>query len=329
MILLGGVDEAGLGPLLGPLCVAASAFALDDEARSPADPFEPYDLWAALGDAVAREPADDRHALVVGDSKVVHARNPRGERRLEATVLAFAAQHLAGRLPNALAELSLDPASESAWRARHPWLADGDPPLPHACSLDFLELRSALLMRALSAARCSPAALAVRRVEPGELNREFARSGNKAHAAWHFASAALRHVVERGRALGAREVRLAVDRQGGRAHYGPLLARLFPDWRVFLVVEQDGVSRYRLEGEPRIFVTFEERAEARHFGVALASCLAKYTREVSMAALNSWFSARAPGLEPTAGYTTDGRRWLADASDLVATIERDLLVRQR
>jgi hypothetical protein len=329
MIVLGGVDEAGLGPLLGPLCVAGAAFAFEDEASLAADPFEPFDLWAALGGAVSREPADDRHALVVGDSKVVHARNPRGERRLEATVLAFAAHLLAGRVPDSLAALSLDATSESVWRSRHPWLADGDPPLPHACSSEFLELRSALLARALAAARCAPAALAVRRVEPGELNREFERSGNKAHAAWHFASAALLHVVARARELGAREVRLAVDRQGGRAHYGPLLARLFQEWRVFLVEESDGVSRYRLEGEPRIFVTFEERAEARHFAVALASCLAKYTREVSMAALNAWFGARAPGLAPTAGYTTDGRRWLADAAKLVSTIERDLLVRQR
>jgi len=32
-----------------------------------------------------------------------------------------------------------------------------------------------------------------------------------------------------------------------------------------------------------------------------------------MDAFNAYFAELQPGLRPTAGYTTDGRRWLAEA----------------
>ena len=50
-----------------------------------------------------------------------------------------------------------------------------------------------------------------------------------------------------------------------------------------------------------------------------------------MEAFNAYFAARREGLRPTAGYTTDGRRFLADIEGLLAElgIERDSLVRDR
>ena len=41
-----------------------------------------------------------------------------------------------------------------------------------------------------------------------------------------------------------------------------------------------------------------------------------------MEAFNNWFEARQPGLKPTAGYTTDGRRWLEDARPLLTGLQR-------
>ena len=58
---------------------------------------------------------------------------------------------------------------------------------------------------------------------------------------------------------------------------------------------------------------FRARGEEASFPTALASCLAKYAREVTMGAFNRYFEKRDPELRPTAGYTTDGRRWLKDA----------------
>ena len=64
---------------------------------------------------------------------------------------------------------------------------------------------------------------------------------------------------------------------------------------------------------------------------ALASCLAKYTRETCMAAFNAYWCERQPGLKPTAGYTTDGRRWVAEAEATLARADLpdDVLVRRR
>jgi hypothetical protein len=329
VIAFAGIDEAGLGPLLGPLCVGLSGFALAGTGSAPADPFEPLDLWRLLAGRVSREPRDDRRALVVGDSKLVHARHARGRRRLETTVLCFAAACAAGRVPAGLDELSFDDPAERDWLARHPWLGGAPPTLPLFAPRETLELATELLRRDLAHAGVAPLVMGVRRVEPAELNREFDRCGNKSLAVWQYTVALLHQAIAAAQRSGAAELRVVVDRQGGRARYGPLLARACPRFRVHLVEEGDGVSRYRLAGEPDVYVAFEERAETRHFATALASCLAKYAREVSMEAFNAWFAARCPGLAPTAGYTTDGRRWLADAESVVASLERDLVVRRR
>jgi hypothetical protein len=60
-------------------------------------------------------------------------------------------------------------------------------------------------------------------------------------------------------------------------------------------------------------LAFAERAEDESFAVALASCAAKYARELAMRAFNTYFGALQPGLLPTAGYREDGRRWLREA----------------
>jgi hypothetical protein len=41
---------------------------------------------------------------------------------------------------------------------------------------------------------------------------------------------------------------------------------------------------------------------------------AKYVRELSMQAFNSFWADRLPGLRPTAGYPTDALRWRHDAA---------------
>ncbi len=80
-----------------------------------------------------------------------------------------------------------------------------------------------------------------------------------------------------------------------------------------------------------IAITFAERGEDRAFPTALASCFAKYLRELMVEVMNRWFCARVPGLLPTAGYWVDGNRFLADLADHLGTlaIPRERLVRVR
>ena len=67
--------------------------------------------------------------------------------------------------------------------------------------------------------------------------------------------------------------------------------------------------------------TMDARADGRFLPVALASMLAKYVRELLMLRLNRYFRAQMPDLKPTAGYFTDGRRYLTEIKPLMKRLD--------
>ncbi len=77
-----GMDEAGYGPNLGPLVIAATAWKLD--ARYDAD-LQVVDLYELLHDVISRQPRSDR--LAIADSKQIYNRAT-GIAGLELGVLA-------------------------------------------------------------------------------------------------------------------------------------------------------------------------------------------------------------------------------------------------
>jgi ribonuclease HII len=326
-IVFAGVDEAGLGPILGPLALGFSAFRAP---RKAADP------WRALAPIVSDDPRRDAGSFVVADSKRVFQRTARCARRLEATALGFLALLDAGRRPHTnvarfLWETPAELAVASNVVARHPWYRDGARRLPRHWDAESLELRVESLHRALRRAGIELLDAGVRVVPEAELNRSFDETSNKSLSHWHASRPIFRRLWER---CATEELELVVDRHGGRMHYGSMLARDFQDASVLLVEEAPERSTYALKerrGPRSMRITFAERAEQASFAVALASCLAKYARESAMASLNEWFGARQAGLDPTAGYTTDGRRWLGDAHELIERekIDRGVLVRTR
>lgn len=354
--VVAGIDEAGLGPLLGPLVLGCVALRVPDASIDP---------WSALADVVSSEITDDEERFVVADSKVVFTRNPRGARRLERTVLGFAAARDGARaLPATARELlrALEreagllerdsTGAESPERASHEastlerefFAAELDHALPRQAERGALALDTGRLVDALRRERMEVVALRTRALAPRELNASFAETDNKSRTHWLATRAELAHLWARhgartdahGRPAPALDV--VVDRQGGRMHYRAALEEAFPRARVVLVTESAPLSRYVVE-EPAtarsparaMRLVFREKAERASFAVALASCAAKLVRELAMDAFNAHFARLEPKLVPTAGYVEDGRRWLADARDAIARsgIDRADLVRDR
>ncbi len=320
-----GIDEAGLGPLLGPLTVGYSAFQV---------PRGSADLWSVLGKIVSNEPKKDRDRLVVADSKRVFSRNPRGARRLETTVLSFLAQldprgigPCSGHelLGTVAPQLAIPP---EVWAA-HPWYARLEEGLPREVPPDRLVLRRRQLARELESSGVELVDAGVRVIPAGELNASFVQTCNKSLSHWRLTGGIILYLWNK---LADQGLSLFVDRLGGRMRYARLLGELVPEAAVEVVSEASSLSEYRLCGPTkRMRIAFAERCEERSFSVALASCLAKYARELSMKAFNDHFCTLQPGLRPTAGYTTDGRRWLEDAKDAVerSKLRPGVLVRER
>lgn len=333
-LLYAGIDEAGYGPMLGPLCVALSAFRVED--WTPGDPAP--NLWITLRSAVCRSGSDKKRRIPVADSKALKLANDAKTRHplthLERGVLCFlaAAQGIPGcdEELHGLLGADLEPA---------PWYAGDRLPLPVSCTLESLATSANPLRRALDRGRVSVAAMRCVAMGEASFNRIVERNGSKAATT---GAAIVRHLrTVHALALAAdpdTEVRIVCDRQGGRADYAYLIEAAWPGAAVEVHQQSPEVSRYsvRPAGDPPerppIGLLFLCEAEDRHLPVALASMTAKFVRELAMARFNRYWSARATaaGLEalrPTAGYTQDARRWLQDAAPLLTEAERRAMVR--
>ncbi len=326
MRVVAGIDEAGLGPMLGPLAMGWSAFAVPDDGC----------LWEHLAPLLSQKPTEDARHLIVADSKVVYTRNPRGARRLERTVLAFLGQ--LSDTPKTARELILrTPKTMRPGELvfeRHPWYSELAPELPHVLPKKELERWTASLRATSAHAGIEFLSGGVALHPAGALNDSYRRTDNKARTLWEKTASILWQLWNE---FGDRGVSLTIDRQGGRLHYTDLLIETFPMVHIERLREGREGSEYLLsatddEGTTRnMRILFVEKADRTSFAVALASCFAKYGREICMDAFNRYFEALQPGLKPTAGYTTDGRRWVRDADPALKrnSIDTDVLIRER
>jgi len=286
-----GLDEAGYGPLLGPLAVGAV------RVDGPRGAFK-----RALTSRAQAMPK-------VADSKVLYA----GKDLAALEVAALAARTLAGGgvRPKTVAEfLGFRPAGLDD----HPWYGPLDAPLPRAAAPDRVDGAAEALDRALRRQGAALGSAQARVFLEGDLNARFARTGCKG-------AAHLEHVGDAFLAAydGAPDLDGAVDcdRLGGRRDYEPFLRDLFPFRPIATLEEAERVSAYVVRPREReVRVRFVVEGEVASPLVALASCLAKYAREILMEAFNGYFASKAPGLTPTAGYWNDGPRFLDDLERL-------------
>lgn len=324
-----GIDEAGYGPMFGPFVIARSVFVIEGD--KPEAPDAAPDLWKILSGGVCRSPRDRKRRIAVDDSKKLYKPDA-GVGNLERAVLSFL--HAAGLNPTDLESLLRTLGTDA--ECRMPDLlwygnAEGGPALPTGSTEGELAISRAVLKRCCEAAKVKVDPLRAAVIYEDRFNKICAATRSKSSCAWRFVS---QHLLEIWEQYGRHHPTVVVDRQGGRKVYHPLLQLLLPGAAIRLLDESDDVSRYVLTeaaGGKAMTVSFEIDSEKQHLPVALASMTAKYARELLMGRFNRFFTAHLPGVEPTAGYAEDGKRFLAEIEPLIAQLQlpRDLLIRQR
>lgn len=369
-----GIDEAGYGPVLGPLCVGFAAL----DVPAPPEPGHAPDLWKLLAPIVTRKPSRPGAAaqtIAVDDSKKLKGSNSLKTRHplanLERGVLAFAhasALHAAETQHNAEPSppnVSCDDDLFSRLGVSIPdpeWYTGAPVSLPLATTPDHQRLLNVALAAACdravvrvldlrSHAMTEPVFNQRLRSAPATWGDAFATNfttdsfsrstgedsarSSKAAVSFSIISAFLHRVWKSAAALHhppGEMPRVVIDRQGGRAAYTPVLALAFPDARIETLGESPARSVYELHGTGdstgrAVRVSFQTEAESQHFPVALASMTAKLTRELAMHRFNRYWCTRIAELKPTAGYATDGERWLGDVRPHITRDELTLLRR--
>jgi len=324
-----GIDEAGYGPLLGPLVVSAVAFdvpvpVMRELTSAAAGP----DLWKLLKASIARKADRRDFRLAVADSKKLYRKggSSAGIALLERAALTFLLQ--IGERPSTLRSLLARLCPEVAGQLGHyPWYADGDVALPVKCGPNDLATQGNALCRDLASAGVRFRGVWVEVLLEGHFNRLVGATRNKAVVLFGQTVRLVQRIAD---AVGPRPLRVWVDRQGGRIGYRRPLMTAFDDARLDVLEESPGRSSYRLIRRPAPWVVrFVKNGETHHLPVALASIISKYLRELFMICFNRYWCGQVQGLRPTAGYYRDGQRFLAQINPAVARqrVDRQQLVR--
>lgn len=322
--LYAGIDEAGYGPRLGPLCVGMTLFEVPapveaDEHRSP-------DLWKLLRGAVCRDHASSKRGrLAVADSKELKGVGGASLDplfHLERGVLAFESlasdQSAAANEAELLSRLGTRVPGSIQWYA-------GDAPLPRGTTTDQLRILIAQLQGAAAESGVQPRLVRCVALDESTFNERYHHLQNKASVSFGVVGGMLRRLWETAPA--GSNIHVAVDRQGGRAFYGPLLSQAIGA-QANIIEESEHLSRYEIRADRTMRIEFRVEAETEHLPVALASMTAKFVRELLMGRFNRYWSSRIDGLKPTAGYGTDAGRWLRDVRAHAAAEEIEVMVRK-
>lgn len=311
MYVYAGIDEAGYGPMYGPMTVGCAVLTLPDR---PSDA-KPPALWEMLESAVCKRLQGRRGRLAINDSKKLTTKAA-GIKHLELGLLAFAG--LTGQaLPKDAGQwLDLIGASRhrevgDAGLANLPWYqADDERPwqvAPSANTPGEVTLASGMLSRACRDAGVVFNRFATQVIYEDELNCQVALTRSKAAVSF---TAVAHHLVNIMREFGEHHPHVAVDRQSGRSRYRDLLGQIFEGSVINVLAEVKKASVYEIiSGTKKLFISFTVEAEQTHFPVALASMNAKYTRELLMQRFNLFFQGISPETNPTAGYGSDANRW--------------------
>ena len=318
MLVYAGIDEAGYGPMFGPLCVGASVLVLENYDPMDGEP----DLWKILEGAICKKRSDRRKRIAVNDSKKLKSGStPKGLKHLERGVLSFLA---ASDLATPLVDRDFFEMTASSIPT-NPW-SSLETALPLATDPKSLQIDVACLLRTLLKAKVRCDWFTCKAIDVEAYNEQTSVASK---AALNFAMA-MQHVESISSRWPSEHPRIMIDRHGGRVRYRQDLQQAWPEAKIQILIENNEMSRYRLNIDGRLVtMTFASKSDEKHMPVALASMIAKFTRELHMMRFNKYFATLVPDIKPTAGYVQDGRRFLKQIEPIFANndLKREFLVR--
>ena len=319
MSVIAGIDEAGYGPPLGPLVVSAVAFRVPDEHRDA-------DLWKLFARSISGR-LRTRRKLIVADSKKAYSPK-KGIGVLEETALSFLAA--AGKRPERLDALLEALAADDAKDAfNYPWYQPQDAALPLTGRAFGLEAKAERLRETL--AEAGSEFLGARSAPLFEMafNRAVDETDNKGDVLFAQASRLMSGIMKR---FAGEDLVIQVDKQGGRDRYGAMLAKRFLGSRLSVKHQDRFAGHYRVRHDGSEFeVRFLMHGEKHSMPIALASMYSKLVRELYMRLFNQYWGRQVPGITPTAGYSEDAKRFLAQIAPARERlgIPEDALIRKR
>jgi len=319
MVILAGIDEAGFGPILGPLIVSSSTFLLPHH-------FLTSDLWQVLRKSVANKRKHLAGRLLIADSKKAHNKSL-GIKHLQRTVLSCL--KCLRKEPKTLLELltilcpdCLNRLSEYPW---HQKISN------HIIEFDRADMAiaSSVLADDLSSNGIELLELKSCCLDVAYYNKMVNSVKNKASVLFTATSQLIKNAFDNFK---ADDLQIIIDRQGGRTHYRKALLTMFPDANLRILRESQTDSSYELKTDGKYMrLHFVVRADDNFLPVSLASMVSKYVRELLVYNMNRYFVGFCPDLKPTAGYWKDGLRFIQDLKTNLPHVKYDdnQLIRSR
>ncbi|UCG48827.1 MAG: hypothetical protein JSU94_03415 [Phycisphaerales bacterium] len=319
MPLLVGIDEAGFGPILGPLVVSSTTFSLSRQLLNA-------DLWQILKRSVGPRRKHLAGRLLVTDSKKAYSKSL-GIGHLQRTVLAFL--RCIERNPATLGEVVAMLSPDLLERlAEYPWYADACG-FPLSADEADEKIASQVLADDLASNGIELLDLKSRCLDVACYNRMVEGVRNKANVLFTATAGLINEAFD---AADSDTLHVVADRQGGRVRYRKVLRVMFPDTELTILRENPTGSSYELRAGRRVMrLHFVVGADRRFLPVSLASMLSKYLRELLVGSLNRYFAGFGVDIRPTAGYWKDGLRFLDDLRTCLPhlQVDRTRLIRCR
>jgi ribonuclease HII len=300
MAVLAGIDEAGFGPLLGPLVVSSATFSLPDNSLEA-------DLWQLLQKSVGLTRKHLAGRLLINDSKKAYNKSL-GIKHLQRTVLTCC--RCLDKNPATLAELINFLCPDSLERLMdYPW---------HKTITDYqilsgpadITIASSVFRDDMAANEIKLLDIKSRCLDVAYYNKMVSDVKNKSSVLFSATSQLIKRAWD---SFGSENLQILIDKLGGRVHYRKNLQLMFPDAELKILRQTDTISSYQLQSDSKTMrLHFVVGADRKFLPVSLASMVSKYLRELLVDSMNRYFLSFCTGLKPTAGYWKDGLRFVED-----------------